>query len=255
MNNTNTLFTGKVLFEFEELTSTNDYAIEMLAKTKPTEGTVISATLQTAGRGQIGSRWLANAGENITMSIILYPTFLMARRQFLLSQFCALAIRDMIAQHVDAAVSIKWPNDIYVHHRKIAGILIQNTLSGQFIQNSVFGMGININQVDFPAELPNATSLAQCTGSVYDLKTVRDQCLACFEQRYLQLKQQKIDLIQSDYLKHLHFLGENTRFENAAGLIFSGTITGTDESGQLLIDTKWGEQAFEPKSIRFLDLF
>lgn len=255
MNNINTLFTGKVLLEFEELPSTNDYASELLAKTKPIEGTVISATYQYAGRGQIGSRWLAAAAENITMSIILYPTFVMARQQFLLSQFCALAIRDTLATYLGSAVSIKWPNDIYVQNRKIAGILIQNTLSGQFLQNSIFGIGININQLNFPPELPHATSLAQLTGQIHDLKAIRDQCFSCFEQRYLQLKQQKTGSIQSDYLEQLLFLGKDGQFENSEGVIFSGTITGTDESGQLLVLTAKGTQAFEPKSIRFLDLF
>ncbi|MBK9336717.1 MAG: biotin--[acetyl-CoA-carboxylase] ligase [Lewinellaceae bacterium] len=132
----NTLFIGKVYHRFDALPSTNDYARELLAKSKPPEGTVLRAASQSAGRGQYGSRWLSAAGQNLTLSIILYPKWLQVAEQFRLSEAVALAVRDTVVAALPhasgAGVLIKWPNDVYLSDRKIAGILIQNALNGLF---------------------------------------------------------------------------------------------------------------------------
>lgn len=95
--NKNTLFIGKVIHHFEQLPSTNSFANDLLAKNKPSEGTVISASNQVAGKGQHGSIWETSANQNITLSVILYPTFLLPKHQFWLSQAVALAVRDFVS--------------------------------------------------------------------------------------------------------------------------------------------------------------
>ena len=149
---------GQVFEEFEMLPSTNQYAQELLSKSKPVEGTVISAQNQHAGRGQIGSSWEAAPGQNLTLSIILYPQFLAIQHQFQLNQSISLGVRDFIAKYVQKPVKIKWPNDIYVNEKKIGGILIQNTLSGSSIQSTIAGIGINVNQKHFESMLEMKTS-------------------------------------------------------------------------------------------------
>lgn len=186
--NKNTLFIGKVVHAFEALASTNSYAQELLAKSKPTEGTVISAATQTAGRGQIGSKWESPQGESLSLSVILYPHFLLARKQFVLNMATALALRDTLSAYAKSEVSVKWPNDVYLGPRKVAGILIQNQLAGQQVQHSIIGTGVNINQPAFPSELPFATSLYLDTGVSYDLDEVAASYLLALEQRYLQLR-------------------------------------------------------------------
>ena len=106
--------------QFDELDSTNSYAIELLSKNKPSEGTVISAWNQAKGRGQIGSSWESEAGKNLTISLILYPTFLPIKQQFLLNQAISLSIYDFISRFIKNGVSIKWPNDILLNGKKVA---------------------------------------------------------------------------------------------------------------------------------------
>ena len=129
---------------FEVLSSTNTYATELLAKTTPSEGTVISAGFQEAGRGQIGSSWTASAGKNLLLSVIPYPRWLAARQQFTLSQAVALAVADTISSATGKMAEVKWPNDVYLEGKKLAGILIQNSLSGTYLQNAVVGIGLNV---------------------------------------------------------------------------------------------------------------
>lgn len=247
----NTLFVGKVVHEFPSLASTNSYAIDLLAKTKPAEGTVISASFQTAGRGQIGSSWHSDAGHNLLLSIILYPTFLAVRRQFSLTRAIALAVADTVRHFAPPArVAVKWPNDVYLNERKAAGILIQNSLAGGYLQWSVVGIGLNVNQDDFPTELDSATSLRLTTGENFDLTDVRAQLFAHVEQRYLQLRAGDASL-QTDYLTSLYRLGHRGNFQRADGSPFTGVIEGVGEDGHLLVATNRGLESFGLKEIIF----
>lgn len=253
MPNKNTLFVGKVIHHFEALPSTNLYALELLSKSKPSEGTVISAAAQTAGRGQLGSGWHSPAGESLSVSVILYPSFLQARRQFYLTITAALALRDTLARYAENPVLIKWPNDIYLGTGKIAGILIQNQLAGQAIQYCIIGSGINVNQTAFPAELPQAVSLYQDTGQRQAPDELLDHYLLNLEQRYLQLRAGNTDRLLSDYYEHLLGYQIYKTYTQPDGAPFEAQIVGIDEIGRLKLRTSDGkEQAFGLKEVQLL---
>ena len=139
---------------------------------------VIAARCQTAGRGQKGNRWISDADLNLTFSIFLrfdttaagsgkdFPQ-IKATDQFMISETATLAqCRLLEAYGIDAR--IKWPNDIYVGNRKISGMLVENTLEGKWLKTSIVGIGLNVNQVTFPADLPNPVSMRRCSGKKYD---------------------------------------------------------------------------------------
>ncbi len=256
----NTLFIGKVYQCFDELSSTNDYAVEMLAKSRPPEGTVVRAASQSAGRGQFGSQWVAAAGKNLTLSIILYPVWLKIDAQFDLSIAVALALHDLVSGHLhqpDNAttaidVTVKWPNDLYLGDRKTAGTLIQNALSGGQIQSSVVGIGLNVNQLDFGSEAPGATSLALAVGRPFDLNTLADDLFTCLERRYLQLKSGHADTMRVEYVSHLYRFGQTGDYERADGTPLRGTIEGITAAGQLAIQSaERGRELFSVKEVRF----
>jgi BirA family biotin operon repressor/biotin-[acetyl-CoA-carboxylase] ligase len=251
--NNNTLFIGKVLLQLEEVNSTNSYAIELLSKNKPSEGTVISAWNQTQGRGQIGSNWESEAGKNITISLVLYPTFLPIKQQFLLNQAISLSVFDFISRFINAEVKIKWPNDIVVSDKKIAGTLIQNILSSNNFQTSIIGIGVNVNQSFFKSDTPNPTSIKLETKGENDLKNLIDLLCNDIEKRYLQLRADKASIIQREYLSNLYRYQEDAiyqRMDNDA--IFSGKIVGVEESGKLIIDHSKGQAIFSIKEVKFL---
>lgn len=213
-------------------TSTNDLA----RNAKYREGDIIWADFQTAGRGQRGHTWESRAGENLTFSAVLEPSFLPAREQFLLSEAVALALVDMLSDYGIEA-RIKWTNDIYVGDRKIVGILIEHTYSGSRLSRTIAGIGINVNQREFSADLPNPTSmLRECEGREFDCAEV----LARFEQalahRYSQLREGAAEQLQRDYHERMYRLNEQHTYALPSGERFEATLRGVLPSGDLLLD-------------------
>lgn len=247
----NTIFIGKVLLHFPDLPSTNAYAQELLSKSRPIEGTVIITDNQTAGRGQIGSTWQSEDKKNLTLSLIFYPKFVAANAQFLLSQAIALGVRAFVAQYCDAPAYVKWPNDVYVGNKKIAGILIQNTLSGKYIQSTVAGMGININQAIFDPKITNATSLQLENQQTFILSELLPSLLQHIESFYLKLRNGQIDSIRRAYLTHLYQYQESAMYQKKNGAVIKGQIVGVTPQGQLCLQHQKVEY-FDLKEIKFL---
>ena len=249
----NNLFIGKVYHRFPELPSTNDLAAELMSKSRPPEGTVVRADNQTAGHGQFGSKWLSAAGQNLLVSIILYPSWLPPERQFDLSMAVALALHDTAsALYPDGSWSVKWPNDLYEGDRKIAGILIKNSISSGQIQSSVVGIGLNINQTSFDASLPNPASLALVSGKNYDTDAVAVMLFESLEHRYLQLKSGAGKAIRAGYEQILYRKDIRSEFERLPeGSHFTGIIRGVGDSGMLLVETEQ-VNAFDLKQIRII---
>lgn len=240
--------------EFPELPSTNLFALELLSKSKPIEGTVISVSYQTDGRGQIGSKWLGEPGKNIALSVILYPFFLKAVQQFSLSQAIALAVRDWAQAILGKPVHLKWPNDLYIGDRKAGGILIQNSIMGTSLQSSVVGIGVNVNQEFFDDTLPNPTSLKiEADGHEFDLEMLKNLLFQHLEQRYLQLKIGQLDVLAAAYRECLYGLGVSKLFQLQDGATFRGVITGTTPAGLLCILNEAGKEAnFDLKAVRLV---
>lgn len=157
------------LIALEETDSTNQYISQLCNNLKEdvAELTTVTAEFQTSGKGQRGNTWEAEKGKNLLFSFVLYPTFLEARRQFILSQMVSLAIKEELSRWSDD-ITIKWPNDIYWKDKKICGILIENEIAGHHIERSIAGIGININQETFHSDAPNPVSLKQITGREHD---------------------------------------------------------------------------------------
>lgn len=251
MHQQNTLFIGKVLLHHEELPSTNTYAQELVAKSKPIEGTVISTFRQPQGRGQVGSKWESEPDKNLTLSVILYPTFLSPSQNFALNKAVALAVRHFVAELVpQQVVKVKWPNDIYVGTRKICGILIQNSLNRNALASSIVGIGVNVNQTIFSKDIPNPSSLQLENGKEYDLSSLIPLLCQHLEAMYLRLKSGQFAILDAEYLNHLYRYQESTLFQRINGSVFWGKISGISNSGQLLVSVEdGGEEAFDLKEI------
>ena len=163
------------LVALDETASTNQYLSQLCNRLQESvaELTTVTAEFQTAGKGQRGNTWEAEEGKNLLFSVVLYPSFLEARRQFILSQIVSLTIKEELSRWSDE-ITIKWPNDIYWKDRKICGILIENSLSGHGIQHSIAGIGVNVNQREFLSDAPNPVSLYQLSGMCWDVEEVME---------------------------------------------------------------------------------
>jgi BirA family transcriptional regulator, biotin operon repressor / biotin---[acetyl-CoA-carboxylase] ligase len=245
----NTLFLGKNVVFVPECHSTNTVLLDIAQKTSLSEGTLVITNKQTNGRGQRGSGWEAEEGKNLTMSLLLNPTFLSVKDQFYLPIAISLAVHDFVSEGLPSQVKIKWPNDVMVGERKIAGILIENSLTSEKLQQSVVGIGLNVNQKIF--SIATATSLAMETQKEFDISTELSRLLEKLENRYLQLRAGKKRKLNEAYLKNLYWIGESHAFA-VQGQQLIGKIEGIDESGKLKVNCAGIINYYDLKEISFL---
>ena len=251
MNQLNTNYVGKVLLHFDELTSTNDYARILSNEPSTLEGTVIMADQQSKGRGQMGATWESAPGQNLTASIILRPTWLRADLQSGLSKAISLAVYDAVVTNTNLENTwIKWPNDLIINRKKVSGILIENTISGQNLSVSIVGIGINVNQINFSPSLNHAGSLQQITGQTIDTAILAVTLFEKIEYWYEILKANGVEAIQAAYLQRLlGYQKERNFLLPKEKIVFTGTIVDVDVEGRLCVKTQEGIQKFLVKEI------
>lgn len=245
---------GNQIIEYRSIDSTNTRARELLHKGEISEGAVVVAYEQYAGKGYAKNSWESNPGENLTVSFILQPTFVAPQYQFWLTRILSLALRDTVGFYLNDqhAVTIKWPNDIYVAQKKIAGILVENSIMGDKIKDSICGIGLNVNQMVFLSDAPNPVSLKQISGVEYDIKEVLTRIAFYITHWYTLLKNEEWSLIEKQYLQSLYLLHTWSTFR-AGDKLLQGTIQGTDQYGRLQIKTVDGSLAmFDFKEIAFV---
>jgi BirA family transcriptional regulator, biotin operon repressor / biotin---[acetyl-CoA-carboxylase] ligase len=229
---------GNYIIRLEQIDSTNRYATELLTNQYTLqEGTVIMASHQSAGKGASENKWESERGKNLTLSIILFPSFLPLEKQFMINKIVSLGVFDMIEKLVGnkGKVTIKWPNDIYVDKKKIAGILIENATMGSEFQHFILGIGININQEIFMSDAPNPVSLKIVKGKDHDLGECLSVLCSCVEKRYTQLKTMQDDLINADYKSALFRIDETALYIYHEQTI-EAKITGISKHGKLLLE-------------------
>lgn len=229
------LSNDRKIIHLEETESTNSYLKDLLKSEQLTEGSFVVADFQTGGRGQMGNSWFSSKGDNLLFSILLYPTEIPANEQFVISRITSLAIKNTLDQFTDD-IRIKWPNDIYWKDKKIAGILIENSLQGRVIENSIIGIGLNLNQQIFPPELPNPVSLRQITATQFDKSYILDLFLNEFFLLYRSLQHGEKQVIEDEYMLDLYRVNGYYWYEDENGK-FQAKIDNVLPSGHLVLKT------------------
>lgn len=229
---------GEPLIKLESVDSTNNYAMNLLRKESPAEGTVILADYQTAGKGQSGNVWLSERNQNLLFSIILRPEFLKAEKQFYLSMCISNGLSDFIEKTAGQS-KIKWPNDILLKDKKAAGILIENIIMKDMIYATVAGIGVNVNQKIFP-DLPDAVSLSMVTGKDYILTDLLYGLLDSLKLALYPLYCSNMAEIRTGYLNRLYRLNLWARYKDDTGM-FEGRINDVTDTGELILEKHNGE--------------
>ncbi len=175
-----------------ETNSTNDYL-----RLHP-DISVIRTDYQTAGRGQLTNTWESERGKNLLFSVRFTPTQpLRGECAFEINRAVSVAlyetVKELLPITTNNLIAVKWPNDLYWQHSKLAGILIENTLSGGCITQSIIGIGLNLNQTEWHSDAPNPCSLKQITGADYDAEQVMQSFLARMKQQGPVTTEQYID--------------------------------------------------------------
>ncbi len=226
---------GSKLFTYKEIQSTNKDADRLISMGEIENECFVLSEYQTNGKGRAGNVWISEAGKNILMSMVEFPAFLSVEEQFQLSKAVSLGISDFLFE-ISVPCRIKWPNDILVNSEKIAGILIENSIMGSVIRHSIIGIGLNVNQLNFPEFEYKATSLAKLKGIVFDRDQMTGLLIGKLKTRYGQLERGEYKKIDEDYTGQLFMINEESVFRKGSESI-KGTIRGVNESGELLIES------------------
>lgn len=232
-----TSFLGKNVKVFEELDSTNSYLIENVQDFH--EGDVVLAVHQVNGRGQGENKWESESSKNLTFSLLLCPSFVFVKDQFVISKMIAVSIASCLESLGLTNVTIKWPNDIYVGENKVAGVLIENVIQGGKLKSVIVGIGLNVCQEVFNANI-NATSIKKELSRDIDLEQVYNVLLIEIEKYYLKLRSRSFQV--DDYRRRLFRLNQNVVFLNKqTNTHFNGELVGVDLIGRLVLRVA-GEQ-------------
>ncbi|MDR2953674.1 MAG: biotin--[acetyl-CoA-carboxylase] ligase [Prevotella sp.] len=238
------------IIHIQETDSTSNYLKRLLHTENVEEGTIVFADYQSSGKGQRGNAWESEKGKNLLFSIVLYPP-VKANEQFVISQIISLAVSDLLKEYTND-ISIKWPNDIYWKEKKICGILVENTLIGEYIKESVCGIGININQETFVSNAPNPVSLQQIANKEFDLLELLNQAKDKIGYYYNKLISGEIALIKNQYESSL-FRKDGYYQYNDGKHVFSARIIDIETNGLLVLQDKNGEiRKFAFKEIKYI---
>lgn len=226
-----TLWLARHIVYYESVGSTNDEA-RRLAQAGTPEGTLVIAEEQTAGRGRLGRQWLAPAGQALLFSLIFYPT-IEPRYLYQLTMLSSLACVQAVAEQTGLRPAIKWPNDLLLDDRKLAGILSEVGQAGERLY-VVVGIGLNVN-VDFSAwpELrQQATSLSEALGQPVPRLPLLQEILRRIEVGYDRLRAGHSPY--DEWVANLATLGKPVRVTTPEGIL-EGQASGVDPDGALCV--------------------
>lgn len=241
------------IIRLDETDSTNSY----LRDYRGEEGnvmTVVAASHQTAGRGQGHNSWESEAGQNLLFSVKTYPEGLVAKRQFVMLEAGALAVRDALSQYVDG-FTVKWPNDVYHGDMKISGTLSECTISGGLVNACIMGTGININQRKFVSDAPNPVSLASIVGHGVSLDNVFDDVLRRFSAYLCMVNSGRYCDIHDRYCACMYRREGLHAYRDAAGE-FTACIERVEPDGHLVLKRADGSLSrYMFKEVEFIRIF
>jgi BirA family biotin operon repressor/biotin-[acetyl-CoA-carboxylase] ligase len=225
---------GHEVVRLASVTSTMD-VVDERARAGAAEGLIVVADEQTAGRGRIGRRWVAEPGSSLLCSILLRPE-IQPNRLGPLPLAIGIAVAETVESFIAISAELKWPNDVLIQRRKVAGILVQSRLSGNGVDFLNIGIGMNVNA---PVEsLPDgATSLQVATGRAID----RDDVLGVLIQRVNRAYSAYLstggnpDL--DEWKRRAILLGEEVSVRRDHDEV-GGRFVGIDEEGRLILEVR-----------------
>ncbi|MCK4597822.1 biotin--[acetyl-CoA-carboxylase] ligase [bacterium] len=233
---------GHRVFSYQRVGSTNDVALQ-IARNGAAQGTLVVAEEQTAGRGRMGRSWNSPPGVSLLFSLVLRPR-MAPNRVFQLAICGALAVAEVVCQRTHLPVKVKWPNDVLIRGKKLAGVLTETQVDLAGVRFVVLGVGININQAptDFPEGLQGqATSIRAELGRSVSRRHLLQDLLLKFEEIYDQFQDQGLAPFL-DRWRQLSWVLNRKVTVQVGGKEFSGLAVDIDEMGALLLEEASGKR-------------
>ena len=235
----------KKIIHLKTVNSTNEFAKKLINTYEDTDSFVITSDFQSKGKGQFNNYWESLSSKNLLISVVI-SLKKNIKTQFDLNIISSLAVIDVLNDLGFKNTSIKWPNDILVGSKKIAGILIETKSKGNEIYKSIIGLGLNVNQEQFKIYDREATSLKIESNKLFDLIVLRDNFLKKLNDRFLI----KMNINYNDYNHSLYLLGKESNFIIGEKQI-RGTIIEVDENGDLKLCLENDIKSLKMKEISY----
>lgn len=241
---------GDVIIELSEIDSTNNYAMRLIDEGMAEHGMVVRADFQTKGKGQLANLWLAEESKNLLISAIIDTSEFAIEKQFFLNAATCLSVAEMLMTNYNIPhVSIKWPNDIYAGDKKIAGILIENSLRGSQWTNAVVGIGLNVNQAVF-SDLNRATSMFNQTQEKQKVKSVLKNLLKILNKHFLKIGNNEHALFEA-FNQNLYKVNKEITFTKKNEL-YKGIVKGVNAFGELEVEVEGKLKRYRHKEIELV---
>ncbi|MEP3208562.1 MAG: biotin--[acetyl-CoA-carboxylase] ligase [Maribacter sp.] len=224
-----------LIVKLDATDSTNQYLKELMLSKDLEDFTVVTTKEQRHGRGQMGAKWESESGKNLTISILKKFDQLPIGDRFLLNICVSLAILNTLKGLSVPDLSVKWPNDILSGNSKICGILIENVLSGNQIQTSIVGIGLNVNQQAFNT-LSNVSSLKLLLGRTVNLDMLLHKILDNLKASFLRLEENASTGLWEAYEQQLFRKDKPSTFKDVNGDLFMGFIRRISPQGKLVVE-------------------
>lgn len=241
------------LIKLDATDSTNAHLKRLTAAMVLGDYTVVSTRSQTQGRGQMGTTWQSEDGKNLTFSVLRADLNWPVDQGFVLNLCVSMAVFSVLDELKVPDLSIKWPNDILSGSSKLCGILIENKLTGNTINTSIIGIGLNVNQTVYAKELPNASSLKLLLGRAFDLDGMLQRIVEELKSIFRRMEADGPDILWNAYERHLFRKGMLSTFADAEDKLLRGRIKGVSRDGKLIVATvDAGKKEFGLKEVKLL---
>ncbi|OFX81488.1 MAG: biotin--[acetyl-CoA-carboxylase] ligase [Bacteroidetes bacterium GWE2_29_8] len=244
------------IIKLNSVNSTNIYASQYAENNKHLLKESISlfyASEQLNGKGLGTNKWESNPEENITFSILFDLAQLHTKEFFFINKFFSISILEFVKSIISNKnnLKIKWPNDIYFENKKIAGILIENRIEGNYFKYSIAGAGININQERFSIDIPNPISITNITSLKYDIEVLINNYSSYFQKWYEIFLTRNYKLLDDIFFENLYLLNQPSKFI-VNNIVIEGIIKGVRQNGMLIMDDKNGmTKLYDFKQIKY----
>jgi BirA family biotin operon repressor/biotin-[acetyl-CoA-carboxylase] ligase len=223
------------IIKLKAIDSTNSFLKEMAQSSSLENYTVIVAKEQTKGRGQMGTSWLSEANKNLLCSVFVRFDSFLIKNQVLVNYAVSIAIVNVLNKYKLPKLAIKWPNDILSSNKKMCGLLIENVMQKDEIKSSIIGIGLNVNQVNFPVNF-NATSILKETKKETNIDELLNELLAELKIQISYIIDASKNNLKENYLKYLYKKNTPTMYKNSKGVLFMGKIIDVSSEGKLQIE-------------------
>ena len=240
------------ILKLDAIDSTNSYLKDLIKENDVKNWTVVVAEYQKNGKGQLDNKWFSDRGKNLTFSILVKLDHLKVNHQYYLNYSISIALYNVLKYYIPKKLSVKWPNDILSANHKVSGILIENSIKNDTVKYAIIGIGLNVNQVHFPKDVTNATSLKNVLKKTIDKDELLDKILLEIQYQFVLIKQKKFLEIKQMYEDVLYKKAIPSMFIDSDNNTFLGKIVGVGNEGKLQVELESESiREFAFKEIKF----